>query len=146
MANTPISRRAFLKGPLLAAAGLAVVPRHVLGAEAQPPPSDTLLQAVVGTGGMGMGHVGMVVGDRTSKLVAVCDLDARHLANALKRAGDGCTGYSDFRGVLDRGDVDVVHVPTPPHWHALVSIAAAQAGCDVYCEKPMTRTIGEAAT
>jgi predicted dehydrogenase len=45
--------------------------------------------------------------------------------------------------VLARGDIDIVHVPTPPHWHALISIAAANAGCDVFCEKPMTRTIGE---
>jgi myo-inositol 2-dehydrogenase / D-chiro-inositol 1-dehydrogenase len=52
-------------------------------------------------------------------------------------------GYGDFRQVLDRGDIDVVHVPTPPHWHALISIAAAEAGCDIWCEKPMTRTIAE---
>jgi len=142
-AGNGVSRRRFLTESLAAAAGLAVVPRGALGGPGQTPPSDVLLQAVVGTGGMGMGHVGMVVGDRTSKLAAVCDVDSNHLANALKRAGDGCTGYRDFREVLDRGDIDVVHVPTPPHWHALVSIAAAQAGCDVFCEKPMTRTIGE---
>ncbi|MBM4085971.1 MAG: Gfo/Idh/MocA family oxidoreductase, partial [Planctomycetes bacterium] len=47
------------------------------------------------------------------------------------------------REVLDRGDIDIAHIATPPHWHALISIAAADAGCDVYCEKPMTRTIAE---
>jgi predicted dehydrogenase len=70
-------------------------------------------------------------------------VDANRLAAALQRGGEGCQGYQDFREVLDRGDVDVVHVVTPPHWHALISIAAAEAGCDVFCEKPMTRTIGE---
>jgi predicted dehydrogenase len=53
------------------------------------------------------------------------------------------SGVKDFREVLERKDVDVVHVATPPHWHALISIAAARAGKDVWCEKPMTRTIAE---
>jgi predicted dehydrogenase len=57
--------------------------------------------------------------------------------------GNGVKGYRDFREVLERPDIDIVHVPTPPHWHALISIAAAEAGKDVWCEKPMTRTIGE---
>ena len=70
-------------------------------------------------------------------------MDRSHLARALEIAGPGVTGYRDFREVLARPDIDVVHVATPPHWHALISIAAAEAGKDVWCEKPMTRTIGE---
>jgi predicted dehydrogenase len=142
ISNQGISRRGFLK-TTLATAAVAAVPRHVLGGPGQTPPSDTIAHAVVGTGGMGMGHVGMVTGDKKAKLLAVCDTDAKRLESALKHGGTSCTGYKDFREVLDRGDIDVVHVPTPPHWHALISIAAAQAGCDVFCEKPMTRTIGE---
>jgi predicted dehydrogenase len=109
----------------------------------QAPPSDILTHAVIGVGGMGQGHLGYVLGDATSKLLAVCDVDAQRLADAVKRVGEGCKGYKDFREVLDRGDIDVAHVVTPPHWHALIAIAAAQAGCDIWCEKPMTRTIGE---
>jgi predicted dehydrogenase len=45
--------------------------------------------------------------------------------------------------MLERKDIDIVHIPTPPHWHALISIAAAKAGKDIWCEKPMSRTIGE---
>jgi len=55
----------------------------------------------------------------------------------------GVDGYRDFREVLERDDIDIIHVPTPPHWHALISIAAAKAGKDVWCEKPMARTIAE---
>jgi len=142
MAHRRLSRRGFLKGSLATAAA-AVVPAHVLGAEGKAPPSDVLTHAVVGTGGMGNGHISMVLGDRRAKLLAVCDVDTARLARAAKRGAPSCTPYKDFRDVLDRGDIDVVHVPTPPHWHALISIAAAEAGCDVYCEKPMTRTIAE---
>ena len=146
MANHGISRRSFLKrglGGAAAAAAFAVVPRWVLGGEAGPAPSDLLTQAVIGVGGMGSGHIDYCLGDKTTKLLAVSDVDKGHLDAAVKKAGGSCTGYKDFRAVLDRGDIDVVHIATPPHWHALMSIAAAEAGCDVWCEKPMTRTIGE---
>jgi predicted dehydrogenase len=61
----------------------------------------------------------------------------------VKAGGPDCKGYKDFREVLARKDIDIVHVPTPPHWHAIISIAAAKAGKDIWCEKPMTRTIAE---
>jgi len=91
-----------------------------------------------------MGHVtgGSTGLNDGSRLLAVCDVDSGHLANAL--AGQtGVTGYRDFRDVLARTDIDIVHIATPPHWHALIAIAAAEAGMDIWCEKPMTRTIGE---
>ena len=146
MANHGISRRSFLKASLggaAAAAAFSVVPRHVLGGEAGPAPSDVLTHAVIGVGGMGSGHIDYCLGDKTAKLLAVSDVDKGHLDGAVKKAGGSCTGYKDFREVLDRGDIQVVHIATPPHWHPLMSIAAAEAGCDIWCEKPMTRTIGE---
>jgi predicted dehydrogenase len=56
---------------------------------------------------------------------------------------DNKTRYTDFRYLLERADIDVVAIATPPHWHALISIAAMEAGKDVLCEKPMTRFIAE---
>ena len=73
----------------------------------------------------------------------MCDVDRGHLAAGPGDPPPGVTGYTDFREVLERPDIDVVHVATPPHWHALISVAAAEAGKDIWCEKPMTRTIGE---
>jgi len=147
MKSKRLTRRGFLGGSVAAAAAMTIVPRHVLGGPGQTPPSEVLTHGVIGVGGMGMGHVGYCKNYErkgVGKLLAVCDVDARHLARAVKSGGPDCTGYTDFQEMLARGDIDICHIPTPPHQHALMSIAAAEAGCDIWCEKPMTRTIGEA--
>ncbi|PMP96165.1 MAG: oxidoreductase [Candidatus Aminicenantes bacterium] len=133
-----LSRRNFLKTGLAAGCGLLIVPRHVLGGQGYTAPSDQLTKAIIGIGSMGKAHL-----EYPGRLVAVCDVDRKHLQEGLELAGPGVKGYFDFRDVLARSDVDIVHIVTPPHWHALISIAAAQAGKDIWCEKPMTRTIGE---
>jgi myo-inositol 2-dehydrogenase/D-chiro-inositol 1-dehydrogenase len=134
-----ISRREFIRRTVVASAVLTIVPRRVLGGQGYIPPSDELTKAVIGVGGMGRGHLKYP----GSRLLAVCDVDSEHLRTALEIAGPGVRGYRDFREVLDRPDIDIVHIVTPPHWHALMSVAAAEAGKDIWCEKPMTRTIGE---
>lgn len=136
--TTKTTRRQFLGAS--AAIGLfTIVPRKALGGPGHTPPSEELTKAVIGVGGMGRGHLGYP----GSRLLAVCDVDRAHVDMALERVDDYVKGYSDFREVLDRDDIDIVHVPTPPHWHALISIAAAEAGKDIWCEKPMARTIYE---
>lgn len=135
------TRRGFLKAGAAAFATISIVPRHVLGGQGFTPPSEVLTRAVIGTGGMGMGHVTSI--NTACKLLAVCDVDAKHLARAVEAGGKDVKGYRDWREVIARKDIDIVHIPTPPHWHALMSIAAAKAGKDIWCEKPMTRTIGE---
>ncbi len=137
--SRPISRRHFIRTGAAAAAAAVIVPRRVLGGQGYIAPSDTLTKAVIGVGGMGRGHLDYP----GSVLRAVCDVDRGHLAAALEAAGSGVSGYTDFREVLARPDIDIVHIATPPHWHALIAIAAAEAGKDVWCEKPMTRTIAE---
>src|SRR3954469_7330198 len=139
--NQKFTRRGFLKTSIATLTTLAIVPRHVLGGAGFTPPSEILTRAVIGTGGMGMGHVTGI--NTACKLLAVCDVDQKHLEEALKVGGADVKGYRDFREVLERKDIDIVHVPTPPHWHALISIAAAKAGKDIWCEKPMSRTIAE---
>jgi len=140
--NANLGRRDFLKRAIAAAAGFAIVPRRVLGGPGFTPPSDELTRAIIGVGGMGMGHIRYEDG----RLLAVCDVDETHLRQALEAAGPGVKGYKDFRDVIARPDIDIVHIATPPHWHALMSVAAAEAGKDIWCEKPMTRTIGEGRT
>ena len=134
-----LGRRDFLKKSALAAAGFTIVPRFVLGGQGYTAPSEELTKAVIGVGGMGKEHLKYP----GARLVAVCDVDSRHLKEALEIGGRGVAGYKDFREVLARPDIDIVHIATPPHWHALIAAAAAEAGKDIWCEKPMTRTIGE---
>jgi predicted dehydrogenase len=134
-----LTRRQFIRRSLTAAAAFTIVPRRVLGGQGYTPPSDTLTKAVIGVGGMGRAHLGYP----GAALLAVCDVDGNHLKTALELSGPGVRGYKDFREVLERPDIDIVHIATPPHWHALISVAAAEAGKDIWCEKPMTRTIAE---
>ena len=143
----PISRRNFLRGAAAGVAAFSILPRHVLGGVGYTPPSEVLNHAIIGCGGMGQGHIGYVLGEAKrglARLAALCDVDRDHLARSLKKAPPDCKGYHDFREVLARKEIDVVHIVTPPHWHAPMAVAAAEAGKDIFCEKPMTRTIGEA--
>lgn len=134
------TRRQTLK-TLAALATVQIVPSRVLGLNGQTPPSEVLTRAIIGCGGISASHLTM-----PGKLLALCDVDKNHLANRMKDAKadeNGVKGYHDFREVLARPDIDIIHVATPPHWHALMAIAAAKAGKDIWCEKPMSHTIGE---
>ncbi|MFT7160278.1 MAG: myo-inositol 2-dehydrogenase/D-chiro-inositol 1-dehydrogenase, partial [Bacteroidia bacterium] len=134
------TRRGFIKSSALAMAGFAIVPRHVLGGSGYMAPSDQLTKAIIGVGGMGRGHIPY----EGTKVLAVCDVDTTHLKKAVEAiGGNDVQTYSDYRELLLRPDIDIVHIATPPHWHGLMATEAARAGKDIWCEKPMTRTIGE---
>jgi predicted dehydrogenase len=149
--HNKIGRRDFLKTTAASASAIAVpyfVPALVVGGAGGNAPSDRLGVGVIGTGGMGQGHVGWVTNQPDLVLLAVCDVDEGHLNQALGMAkakdnGKECVGYSDFRELLARPDIDAVCVVTPDHWHALITIAAAKAGKDIYCQKPLANSIGE---
>jgi predicted dehydrogenase len=134
-----VRRRDFIRKGAVTGIALTIIPRHVLGGNGYLPPSDQLTKGIIGTGGMGLNHFAY----ENTRLIAVCDVDASHLRMALDKAGKGVTGYHDFRDLIARPDIDIVHIATPPHWHGVLSKMAAEAGKDIWCEKPMTRTIGE---
>ena len=138
-----VNRRDFLKHSAGAAFAFTIVPRHVLGGQGQTPPSERFGGALIGCGGRGPGTFGQMEGwGLKVDLLAACDVHKGRMNNMLKRH-PGAKGYTDFRRVLERNDIDIVAIGTPPHWHALISIAAMEAGKDVLCEKPATRFIAE---
>ncbi len=139
MKKDNLGRRDFLRKTTSAALAFTIIPRHVLGGGGYTAPSDQLTKGIIGVGGMGRGHI-VYEGTR---LLAVCDVDKSHLEQAIAQAGGNITGYHDFRDLIARPDIDIVHIATPPHWHGIISAMAAEAGKDIWCEKPMTRTIGE---
>ncbi len=78
------------------------------------------------------------------KIAAFCDVDAKTLASAAERFGDGSeTQERDFRNLYDRKDIDGMVFATPDHWHAYQTVEACKAGKDVYCEKPLSTSIAE---
>jgi predicted dehydrogenase len=132
------SRRAFIRNTMGAAAAFTIVPRHVLG-RGFLAPSDQLTKAIIGVGEMGKNHFGY----GGTRVVAICDVDQGHLQQAKDMLEKGVKTFDDYREAIRLPEVDIVHIATPPHWHGIISIDAAAAGKDIWCEKPMTRTIGE---
>jgi len=136
------SRRDFLK---TAAIGLPTV----LSASALAAPSDRITMGIIGIGKQCRGHVNSMLGRSNVQVLAVCDVQTLRLGWAKKQV-DGrykntnCAATTDFRHVVSRDDIDAVLMATPDHWHAIPAIQAAQAGKDIYCEKPLSLTIREA--
>ena len=136
------NRREFLKAAG-AFGAFNVIPAKVLwGAEA---PSNQLTRALIGFGVIA--HSENHLPYRGSRLVGLCDpfeYRVRHGLDAAEKAGWGkIKAYKNFMELLADPGVDIVHICTPPHWHGVQSVMAAKAGKDIWCEKPMTRTVGE---
>ena len=138
MSDLKQTRRAFIKTAAITVTAFTIVPRKVLGGSFLAP-SDELTKAIIGVGSMGRGHISYP----GSRLTAICDVDKKHLEQALKQSPAGVKTYHDYRELLQDSSIDIVHIATPPHWHGKMAADAAKAGKDIWCEKPMTRTIGE---
>jgi predicted dehydrogenase len=152
-----LSRRGFLQRSLagLTAAGLPLwFAQDVLAQQEEAKEKEKKKVAAndrIRVGCIGIGSPasrGMaIMGDAKSKkgveIVAVCDVDKRHLERAAKAVGGDCKKYDDYRQLNDSKDVDAVLIATPDHWHALVAIDSMRKGKHVYCEKPLTLTVVE---
>ncbi|MBI4606478.1 MAG: Gfo/Idh/MocA family oxidoreductase, partial [Planctomycetes bacterium] len=151
-AKHAFTRRSFLKRTAALAAGALaapqVVPSSVLGSPARAAPSERISVGWIGTGHRGSAVMGEFLGQKDVQVVAACDVKRQALEAAKKQidgrhGGDACTAYKDFRDLVARKDIDAVLVASTDHWHVLHSIAAAKAGKDVYCEKPMGMSMAE---
>jgi predicted dehydrogenase len=147
-----VGRRQFLKGAGGAALGAlsfpSLIPASALGQDGQAAPSDRIRMALIGCGGQGKFDLKNHLGARGAYFTAVCDIqDARRQeAKSIvdKRNGNAdCSVTGDFREILNRRDIDAVLVVTQDHWHAAIATAAAKAGKDLYCEKPLGVSVAE---
>jgi predicted dehydrogenase len=144
MTNQPagrkISRRDFL-GTAAAVAAFSIVPRHVLGGPRHIAPSEKLNIAGIGVGGQGGRDLNQA-GDEN--VVALCDVDLNNIGLMTRRFPKAKI-YQDFRELLEQQqDLDAVIIGTPDHTHAIIAMAAMQAGKHVYCEKPLCHDVFEA--
>ncbi len=154
MTSNKIDRRHALRS-LLAWAGAAVLTTRSERALGFTSANDRPRVAAIGTGsrwfiqatGVDLPYGSAPEVQRFGDYVAVCDAD-QDRAGAAAKFVHGWTGsepavVKDYRQMIDRPDIDIVHISTPDHWHAKIAIEAMLAGKDVYCEKPMTLTIDE---
>jgi len=138
-----MNRRKFFQSTGLAASGLMVLPRSVLGGRGVKAPSDKLNIAGIGVGGMGAGDL---KGVQSENIVALCDVDWDRASETFKLFPNA-RRYKDFRLMLDtQKDIDAVIVATPDHVHATATMHAIRMGKHVYTEKPLTHFIAEART
>ncbi len=150
--ETGMSRRKFFD----LAAGVAggALAAGKLRAEATPNApkgaNDKVRIGLIGSGNRGREVSGLFVGNLPDvSYVAACDPYKMRLEQGIKMLTDGQKGvkvdsYDDYRKILDRKDIDAVHIATPDHWHCQIMIDAIAAGKDVYVEKPLSNTLERA--
>lgn len=156
-----LTRRRFFSATAAGIGFPAIIPASALGSGERPAPSERITMGYIGMGNRGIGVMAAFLNHADVQGVAVCDVHDHHYrerewgeGRALglkpgKEVVDGkyentdCATYHDYRELFARGDLDAVMVATPDHWHYHITMAALEAGIDVYCEKPVTHLFGE---
>jgi predicted dehydrogenase len=141
--NHSFSRRRFIKTAGAAAIASPVIMQSSMAASKKVPASDRINLGIIGCGGLGNVSLNICSSQPDVVVTAACDVWKDRLDPVLAKFGSTCTGYADFRELLQRKDIDAVIIATPAHWHAIMAIAASEAGKDIYLQKPMTMHVGE---
>jgi predicted dehydrogenase len=159
--NARLTRRDMLKQAATMAGSLAAplaLRSAVLGLDGATAPNNRITVGAIGVGTMGRGHFRILAGYPDVQLLALCDVDSwrrdhstqvlQEIYGARQPSGQfhGFKAYNDFRELLDREDIEAVTVVTGERWHPAISVRAAKAGKDIYCEKPISLTIRQART
>ena len=137
-----MKRRNFIQKSTLATAGLVTAFSMPAFAAQQK-----LKFGLIGCGWYGMVDVNAALKTGNVEMVAICDVDSAHLKTSSDQIntsqGSRPREFKDYNELLDFPGLDAVIIATPPHWHALMFIAACEKGLDVYCEKPLAYDVRE---
>jgi predicted dehydrogenase len=135
------TRRDFLKTTTIASAAFSILPSLGYGVSSSKGPGQKLSVAGIGVGGMGRSNLKACA---TENIVALCDVDNNYAGKTFAEYPNAKV-YRDFREMLEKQkDIEAVIVATPDHTHAVIALAAIQAGKHVYVQKPMTHSVHEA--
>ena len=149
-----VDRRQFIK-TVGALSVFSIVPRFVLGGKGFLPPSDKITLGFIGTGKQNHGLQRSFLNTGEVEIIAASDVYAEKLTSFInqfntiynEKFGEqpkrNITAYNDFRELLNNKEIDAVVIAAPDHWHAVMAVKAAEAGKDIYCEKPLALTIKE---
>lgn len=148
MKSKSMSRRTFMAGLGAAATAPYIIPNTALGADGEVAASDKINIGLIGCGGQGNGVMGAAMRQKNVIVTAICDVNENNLRKTKKRVNEtygneDCRTFADYRELCALEDLDAVIVGTPDHWHALNCIEAARNKKDIYCEKPLTWSLGE---
>jgi len=151
------TRRGFLRQSAAAAAAPLFLPAAVARAAGGTAPNERITMGFIGVGKQSYGHVRTFASRSDVQILALCDVQETKRQSALEAVRQAYSGregatsggtavdvYNDFRDLIAHGGIDAVVIGTPDHWHAIPTIETAKAGMDIYCEKPLSLTIGEA--
>lgn len=143
-----INRREFLKKTVWAAAAPLILPASALGRNGSVAPGNKITVGFIGVGWMGTTNLQNFLNRDEVQVVAVCDVDGKHVSEAQQLVNghygnSDCRACVDFREITQRPDIDAVVISTPDHWHTIQAVDACVHGKDVYVEKPLTLTIDE---
>lgn len=148
---TNVTRRGFLQKTVATGAAISapmIIPASALGLNGTVPPSERVIVGGIGIGRRGGYDLSCFLPQKDVQFVAVADIKSKRRGEVKAIVdkhyeNDKCETYRDFREILDRSDIDAVLIATGPNWHATAAMAAAKAGKDMYCEKPVTKNISQ---
>jgi len=142
--KSQFSRRKFIKSTSAAAITAPfIINSSVLAGSGMTAPSDKISLGLIGCGGLGKANLNASSAHPDVVVTAACDVWKERLDVVLDKHKSTCKGYTDYRELLRHDGLDAVIIATPAQWHALQAIEAAEAGLDIYLQKPMTMHFAE---
>jgi predicted dehydrogenase len=142
--RSEFSRRKFVRTSSLAAVGAPlIINSSVIRANGFATPNDKINIGLIGCGGLGKINLDACAAHSDVVVAAACDVWKDRLDPVIEKYKDTCKGYTDYRDLLQHKGLDAVIIATPAHWHTLQAVEAAEAGLDIYLQKPMTMHFGE---